>query len=85
MTNDEMAHRIEKLEEKYDKHDERLDLIEKTQEKTEVKITNILDSLKDIADDTRWIRWTFIGALIVGAVSAGFTLIVWIIQGGLGS
>lgn len=92
MTTEEVLRRMEQLEKRQDKqeermekHDDRIDDLEKKQTRTDEQLVTVFNVLKDIADDTRWIRRTFIGALLVGAVSAGFTLIVWLIQGGAGS
>lgn len=59
---------------------ERLENLERWRILQEEKTTQLFAALAEIKDDTRWIRRTFVAALITGSFSGVIALIVWAVQ-----
>lgn len=61
---------------------ERLESLERWRILQDSKTEQLFTALAEIKDDTRWIRRTFIAALITGSFSGLIAMIVWLIQRG---
>ncbi len=77
---DRLKETSKKHEKKLDKHDERLDELEKFKFSTTEKLITIFKNIEEIKKSNQWWSKTFIGLLLGAIFSATTSLVVWLIQ-----
>ena len=87
MTNDGRDHQIEYIlreqsEQALDIRDvqKRLHDVEKEQVETRVTLTSILEVIKELKANHKWVRQTLSGSLITGVIGLIFSAIMWFIK-----